>query len=335
MIPFLWRSRKIALKTKSAYVSGSAALLLTLTTAHAVAQQFSVMGGLSREHNWNHDTTAYGLEYNAPLNTTLSYSIGYLNEGHVQDHHRDGIGAQLWAGWNPASKWSIKAGVGPYIYFDTAAKPGGRVADDHGVGVIASVSTSYQLTRRWDVQLRANRVMTSRSVDLTTALVGVGYTFDAPAAADSRGGASSWRSDSARPNELSLLAGQTYVNNFESETATAFQIDYRRNLARNFEWTAGVLREGAPGPLNRTGVLSQLWAVRPFWNDRATIGIGLGPYLAKDSKDDDRTRLSAAASFSASVMISNNVLVRATWNRIATQYDRDTDVVLLGFGLRW
>ena len=310
-------------------------MLLMLLAGHSAAQQFSLMGGRVRDHSWNDDATSYALEYSAPLNKTLSYSLGYLNEGHVTDHHRDGIGAQLWAGLNLTNNWSIKAGIGPYLYFDTAVKPGGSFADDHGLGVIASVSTSYQLNRSWGVELRANRVMTARSVDLTSVLVGIGYTFDAPGGPDSKDSQPSWRSDRARPNEISASAGQTYVNNFESETATAFQFEYRRNLARHFDWTAGVLREGAPGPLDRTGVLSQLWAIRPFWNDRATIGIGLGPYLANDSKDDDRTRLSAAVSFTGSVMISNNVLMRATWHRIATQYDRDTDVILLGVGMRW
>jgi hypothetical protein len=322
-------------KIRTGFLCTAALLLAQLAPGHSSAQQFSVMGGAVREHGWNDDAKSYALEYSAPLTKTFSYSVGYLNEGHVTDHHRDGIGAQLWAGLNLTNSWVVKAGVGPYVYFDTAAKPGNTYADDHGLGVIASVATSYQLTQRWGVELRANRVMTSRSVDLTSALVGVNYTFDAPGAATAKGSSSTWQSYSQKPNELAVLAGQTWVNNFESETATAFHVEYRRSLSRNFDWTAGVVREGAPGPLNRTGILSQLWAVRPFWNDRATIGIGLGPYLARDSKDDDRTRLSAGVSFTGSVMLTNNFLVRATWNRIATQYDRDTDVILIGAGLRW
>ena len=87
------------------------------------AQQLSVMSGITKELPTNDDSFAYVVDYSEPLNKIFSYSLVYVNEGHLIDHHRDGLGAQIWAGFNITTNWSIKAGIGPYYYFDTAAQP--------------------------------------------------------------------------------------------------------------------------------------------------------------------------------------------------------------------
>jgi hypothetical protein len=301
----------------------------------ATAQQFSIMSGITKEIPTNDDSFAYVVDYSEPLNKLFSYSLVYVNEGHLIDHHRDGLGAQIWAGFNFTPNWSIKAGVGPYYYFDTAAKPGVVSADDHGFGVISSASTNYQFSKHWSVELRANRILTKKSIDTTSVLVGLGYTFDAATLPGSAEGQAAWQSDRLKPNEVTAFFGKTYVNNFESETAAAYQLEYRRNLSRHIDWTAGVLREGAPGPINRTGVMTELWATRQMLNDRVGIGVGLGPYLAYDSKDSDTTRVSGVVSLTASIKVPGNLIARATWHRVVTRYDRDTDVFLLGAGFRW
>jgi hypothetical protein len=299
------------------------------------AQQLSIMSGITRELPTNDDSFAYVVDYAEPLNKLFSYSLVYVNEGHLIDHHRDGLGAQIWAGFNITTNWSIKAGIGPYYYFDTAAKPPVVAVDDHGFGVISSASTNYQFSKRWSIELRANRILTKKSIDTTSVLLGVGYTYDASVLPGSAEGEAAWESDRAKPNEISAFVGRTFVNNFESETAKAFQIDYRRNVARNIDWTAGILREGAPGPINRTGVMTEIWGMRTLLHDRAAIGIGLGPYLAYDSKDNGSTRLSGVVSITGSLKLPGNLIARATWHRVATRYDRDTDVFLLGAGYRW
>jgi len=86
------------------FLRPAAVMLLMLLAGQSAAQQFSLMGGAVRDHGWNDDAKSYALGYSAPLNKTLSYSLGYLNEGHVTDHHRDGIGAQLWAGLDLTNK---------------------------------------------------------------------------------------------------------------------------------------------------------------------------------------------------------------------------------------
>ena len=301
----------------------------------AGAQQLSIMSGVTKELPTNDHSFAYVADYSGPLNKIFSYSLVYVNEGHLIDHHRDGIGAQLSAGYNLTPRWSIKAGVGPYLYFDTAAKPGVVFVDDHGFGVISSAATHYQFSKHWSVELRANRILTKKSIDTTSVLVGLGYMFDASVLPGSSAGAEAWQSDRLKPNELSAFFGRTYVTNFESETAAAYQIDYRRSLSRHIDWTGGVLREGAPGPLNRTGALTEIWATRQVLNDRVGIGIGVGPYLAYDSKDNNRTHLSGVVSLTASIKMPGNLIARATWHRVATRYDRDTDVFLLGAGYRW
>jgi len=310
-------------------------ILLAVATTRAGAQQFSILTGPIRDKSWNDDAYAYTVSYSEPLSKLFSYSLAYVNEGQLTDHHRDGLAAQLWAGVNFTPRWSAKAGIGPYLYFDTASRPGVVYSDDHAVGIISSVSTQYQFTKHWGVELRANRILTHKSIDTTSILVGVGYTFDASVLPGSAAGDTWWQSDRHRPNEIGVYVGKTVVNNFESETARAYQIEYRRSLSRQIDWTVSALHEGAPGPLDRRGVATQIWATRELFDNRATIGAGFGPYIARDSNDNDNTRVLPMLSLTAGLKMPGNFIARVTWNRVATRNDRDTDVVLIGAGYRW
>ncbi|MDB5808562.1 MAG: hypothetical protein JWN94_684 [Betaproteobacteria bacterium] len=312
-----------------------AVLLSAVAALPAGAQQLSILSGVTKERVSHDDSFAYVADYSEPLTKLFSYSLVYVNEGHLFDHHRDGMGAQLWAGFNITPRWSVKAGTGPYLYFDTAARPGVVFADNHGIGLISSVATNYQFTKHWAVELRANRILTNKSIDTTSIVAGVGYTFDAAVLPGSAEGAAAWQSDRLKPNEVTVYVGHTYVNNFESETSTAYELEYRRNLSRHIDWTVAALREGAPGPINRSGALTEIWATRALLNDRVSIGVGVGPYLAYDSKDNDRTRLTGVLSLTASMKIPGNLIARATWHRVTTRNDRDTDVFLIGAGYRW
>jgi hypothetical protein len=310
-------------------------LLLAAASFHAHGQQLSIMSGVIKERSNNDESFAFVVDYSEPLNKLFSYSLTYVNEGHVVDHHRDGIGAQIWAGLSLNPRWSVKAGIGPYFYWDTAARPGVVAADDHGLGLITSASTNYQFSKHWALELRANRILTHRSINTTSVLVGLGYTFDASVLPGSAEGDAWWQSDRQKRNEFTAYMGRTIVNNFESETSRAYQLEYRRSLTRQIDWTVAALREGAPGPLNRTGMASEIWLTREVLNDRVSLGVGVGPYLARDSKDNSDTRLHGIVSLTAGLKLPGNFTGRVTWHRVTTRYDRDTDVFLVGAGYRW
>jgi hypothetical protein len=73
------------------------------------------------------------------------------------------------------------------------------------------------------------------------------------------------------------------------------------------DWTIGWLNEGNPGPIRRYGLITQLWLVRPFFEDRLTLalGVGTGPYVARDeyrkpeSGGDDEPTVAGLVTLSA------------------------------------
>ena len=313
-------------------LSPVAVCVLVLAAFSASAQQLYIQSGITKDSGRQDDTFAWVADYSEPLSKHFAYSLVYVNEGHFPDHHRDGVGAQLWIGGDLTQRWSIKLGVGPYLYFDTARKltPAGY-ADDHGVGVIASLATTWQFGKHWGMQLRANRILTKSSIDTTSLVLGLGYQFDAAVLPSSQAG---W-APAARRNEITAYVGRTYVNNFHSETAFAQNIEYRRTLAPHFDWTLAVMNEGDPGPLKRFGLMSELWFTRNVLRDRMTLGFGIGPYWSVDRRDNDRSRLAGILSITAAYHLSSAWMARLTWHRVATDHDLDTDVFLLGAGYRW
>jgi hypothetical protein len=107
------------------------------------------------------------------------------------------------------------------------------------------------------------------------------------------------------------------------------------------DFTASYIHESGHIQSRRDGVAAQLWATRAFFDERLSLGVGAGPYVAITRNDDlsqNRTgdgRVSGLVSMSASYRLGNHWLSRITWNRVVTRYDRDTDIIEAGMGLRF
>ncbi|MDA8165035.1 MAG: hypothetical protein M0017_08395 [Desulfobacteraceae bacterium] len=279
------------------------------------------------------DSYSWQLEYRQGLGEHLAASLSYLNEGHVPAHHRDGYAAQLWA-HSPAfaQRLSLAAGIGPYYYFDTTEPQngGGPYSDEHGWGGIFSLAATWSLESRWLFQMRANWVKTSDSMDTVSALAGIGYQLEP----SSKGPppVPSVRPKKTTGNEVTLFAGQTIMNSFESEHSTALGAEYRRGLWRYVDWTASWLDEGAHRP---NGPVTQLWAVKAFLNDRLALGVGGGVYLAVDHPFADHSSLSTIVTLTGSYRFQPPWCLRVSWNRILTDDNRDADVIVGGVGYRF
>ena len=123
--------------------------------------------------------------------------------------------------------------------------------------------------------------------------------------------------------------------------AYSWEGTYREGLGPHAAWSFSWLNEGhTPGPSSR-------------WTDAAAVGAhaasaqpaglsaGFGPYVAITQKENlpvDRTgdgRVSGLVSVSASYRFGTRWLARVTWNRFATRYDRDADMVQAGIGVRF
>jgi hypothetical protein len=316
-------------------------VLLAALACPAWAQEFLGLGGIMQQADTYDRTASWQLEYQEGLGEHFAFSIGYLNEGHVPDHHRDGHTAQLWTRTTLFDRrLSLAAGAGPFYYFDTvAAKSGASYANDHGWGANLSLAATWYTDSRWLFQLRTNLIEANAKADTLSALVGIGYQLEAPATPGPRPTAQS-RSEKTTNNELTVFLGRTIVNSFHSEHSVATAIEYRRGLLPYMDWTLTWLYEGDNRLSRRNGVCTQLWAVRDFFADRLTLGFGGGLYFNVDhylaqGRNGYEDEASGIATLTSSYRFDRHWDLRSSWNRIVTNYNADTDMILAGVGYRF
>ena len=312
-------------------------ILLVPGARMAAADEFSVLAGTMLDTDTHESSYAWQLDFRRWMSDHFAVSLSYLNEGHVIDHHRDGGVVQAWTRMEVFDpRLSLSGGIGPYYYFDTTVPlSGGGYANKHGWGIISSLALSWYTRSRVVYQVRANVVRTE-PMNTQSMLLGVGYQWDVqpwltgrplPPVPDKV----------AKKNELTVFAGRTIVNSFKSEHSLAWEIEYRRWLGRFFEGTIAVLEEGTNKRIERSGAVAQLWLASYIYRDRVSVGIGGGGYYAKDrahvsERGGRKYSGSGILSLTASRRIADDWKIRATWSRVLTNYERDTDVLLVGIG---
>jgi hypothetical protein len=313
--------------------SGAVVIALLLAAGTAWTQELDFQKGITKQQGGSHErSSSYSLGYLEALGEHSAWSATYLNEGHVPSHKRDGFAFQLWGREQLiARRLSLAAGVGPYLYFDThftASPTGTSYADEHGVGAIASVAVTFYASGRLFFQARGNWIATGRTSEIVTATVGLGFRLEPSRTLEppTEAGGESTRATS---NEVTVLAGLATLNSVEHGDAFSQDIEYRRALTRSLDWTIGWLDEGTL--IARAGPMAQLWAVRAFFADRLALGIGFGPYLARDRHgEDSTTRLDCLVSLTGRVRLMPRWALRGTFHRVATSDSGDSDVFLIG-----
>ena len=303
-------------------------LLLLAASASPYAQEVSVLGGQLQVGAKDERSFAAALNYFQPAGEYTALSLTYLNEGHPPDHHRDGVGAQLWARSKTDEQGlSFGVGVGQYYYFDTARTASGDYSNDHGWANLASLSATWHTPGRWYGQAQLSRII-PRGRDATTSLLlGIGYRFDGV-----RGDKLHLENPSS-DETLTLSAGQTIVNSFDSEHSRGSSLEYRRSVAPYIDWTVTALKEGTSARTHRSGAATQLWLIRSLNRD-VEMGMGVGPYAALDLHDVDgrQSHLAGLVSIALRYHFNNYLVSQLTWNRVVTDYHRDADMLQLGLG---
>jgi len=310
--------------------------LLLFLSGTAYAHEFFVNAGVTRDTQTSTARLQWSTTYLQEIEKYMAFSFSYINEGHAVNHYRDGIAGQLWA---RAGVWNrnlvLGLGAGPYAFFDTHGGANGSFHDEHGVAALFSATATLYTLSPLLIQARINYLAARQSFDTLSGTIGIGYelgTDKQPTGTSGGQGVGDLR------NEITGYTGATVLNTQKNEQSTSWALEYRRDLAKYLDWTATGLFEGRDRPVARYGVMSQAWLTHPFFTDRLTLGAGFGPYLAHDKYQqgsDDKTKLDWAASFSASVRFLENFALRASWSRIITQQDRDTDVFLAGLSYRF
>ena len=317
------------------------ALLFVVASPHAAAQEiFGLAGAMQADSPDGGRSHAWLISYHQELGEHLAASFTYQNEGHVPNHHRDGHSLQLWAKTRAFSpKLSFAAGAGPYRYYDTTDATGASAGDysnAHGYGVLYSATATWSTTGRWLYQVRLDHVETKRSIDTTELVVGVGYKLDKDDASVYSG---SGPRAAAKRDEVTLFVGKTIVNSLSSEgdNATAASIEYRHAFGPALRGSIAWLHEGDPRLVGRYGIVTQGWYEPSFFGDRLTLGVGLGLYVAVDEQREGHHGAFGAGMFTmtTSYRIGREWTARFSWNRVLSNYDRDTDILLFGVGYRF
>src|SRR5262245_52946222 len=316
-----------------------AAAWITLLPDAAAQEIYGLVGALQADSPDREKSSAWLISYQQDLGEHLAASFTYQNEGHVPNHHRDGQSLQLWGKTRAFSpQLTLAAGIGPYRYYDTTVAGGASTSDysnAHGFGVLYSATATWSTPGRWLYQVRLDHVETKKSIDTTELVFGVGYKLD-------KDDASVYRSSESRPaakrDELTLLAGVTIVNSFNSDqdNATAASIEYRHAFGPVFRGSIAWLNEGDPRLVGRYGIVTQGWYEPSFSGDRYTLGIGLGLYIAVDEeREGDHDAFAAGIlTMTGSYRIGRDWTARFSWSRVLSNYDRDTDILLFGLVLR-
>jgi hypothetical protein len=312
-------------------------VIFTLLVASSIvrAQDASLLAGAMRADTDASDSSfAVNVGYTQHLNRYLSLSADYLNEGHPKLHHRDGLGAQLWVHTAvPQKGWSFGAAFGPYYYFDTTTGNGspGDYRNDHGWGQLVSVNAIYHLHSRAYVEARLTHTHGIMSHDSSMLMVGMGYELGSVPRAIRLENADSG------DNLVMLLAGRSIVNSFKSETSTSTGLEYRRTFTPNVEGSVILMNEGKVGAAARKGVAAQVWLLRPL-TGRTVLEMGFGAYAMRDQLDrtdphaERENHMAPIASIGMRYRIDDRWRLQLTWSRVITNYQRDSDVFLLGAG---
>ena len=320
-----------------------AAFLLLCASPKLHAQELTLLGGVLPKTNAERSSYTWQVDYRQDFHRNFAASIGYINEGHLREHHRDGSAWEVW-GVLPfaADRFSVSVGVGAYYYFDTQPLPGGDTANVHGTAPIFSLAANGYLSNRWFYRFNYNRISPSGQLNVNTLTAGLGFWFgqDRKPTPGKLGDAPNEKAYVSE-REFTLFGGQSVVNTFLDQKSLAYAAEYRQGVIAHLDWTASAIYEGNPEIVRRSGVATQIWAVNSFFEDRVSVGAGLGPYIYLDQKHPAGAgRLNPAAvaplaSLTFSVRLSGNWIVRAVFDRVMSNYNRDSDIFLLGLGYRF
>lgn len=320
------------------------AVMLLAVACPVFAGEIRALGGYGATDHPTQKASAWQLEYMEGLGEHFAWSLSYLNQGHFIEHHRDGNAVNLWLRGSPFHpQLSLAAGAGAVFYYDTIIPSSGAAASDfHGWGTMVNVAASWYTKSRFIYELRGSWVRGGQSFDTLSVLAGIGYQLDAPPKPGPLAEAPP-QTELTTNNELTVFGGEAVVNipaSSGSGRSRAIALEYRRGLWRYVELTIGGLYEGRNDLINRYGLTTQLWLAKAFLHDRLALGAGLGGYFAIDKRRGDSERngdvfVSEIASLTGSFRLSEHWLIRTTWDRVISSYNRDTDVFLGGIGYRF
>jgi|CZKI01.1.fsa_nt_gi hypothetical protein len=314
------------------------------------AQELSLLGGVMTEAGAKNSSYTWQIDYRQDFYRNFASSIDYINEGHVPGHYRDGMAWEAWGNLPFLNdRIAVSLGAGIYYYYDTEPLAGASSADVHGTAPIISFSVTGYLSDRWFYRVMVNRISPTGDIKTTTAAVGVGYWFGPhrrPRGEQPSKDATQDASFVTEP-QFTVYGGQSVVNTFLSPKALAGAVEYRQGLLPHLDGTASFTYEGDPKIVRRSGVAFQLWPVNTFFDDSTSVGIGVGPYIFIDRNHPissgqtvnvglkNPAAVAPLVSLTIARRLSYHWVARIIWDRVVSNYNRDSDIFLVGLGYSW
>jgi hypothetical protein len=310
-------------------------IVALLAAGLASAQDVALTAGATKVNGADKGTFGINYSYSHDLAPNLAAGFSYTNEGHVTGHHRDGIAAQLWLQGETAPGLQLGIGAGPYQYCDTTlAETVDGFHDAHGTGGMYSALATYRFRNsRLFLRARVDRIEAHGTPDSTQFLLGLGYRLDQDGSTVANSTGKSWRR--SNDDEVTLFAGQTIVNSFESEGTRGYAAEYRHAFGPVVRGTVAWLKEGDARLIRRDGLLLQGFLEPSFGDDRWTMGLGYGAYFAVDDYRPTPRHVSPLLTTTFSYNVVGKWTARFNWHRVISNYDRDSDVLLVGLGYRF
>ncbi|WP_157201945.1 hypothetical protein [Massilia sp. Root335] len=262
-----------------------------------------------------------------PSGWTMRVDFVHYNEGHPDNNHRDGFALQWLAVHRFSPMWTGELGAGPYLSMNTteiATPTGNTQIDDARLGVLLSAGLRLAVPgpSGTHVRLGYNHVA-MHTVHRSDALVlGIGRQF----------GAAEPAPDVVPDGRLWLggTFGTSITNMAGTHGAHAGVLEARQYAER---WGIGYkfLFEGDDGArVDRRGLAGQLWYVQPV-TPRLSMSAGLGPYVAANRRDGNRTATNLLISFQAERALSARTRAIVNFNRIKTfRKTNDRDLFQIG-----
>src|SRR5262249_37764767 len=130
-------------------------ILIIALVSSLQAAEITLLGG----QRWPRDQSpvqAWQVEFRENFWTYASGSLSWINEGHDNGHHRDGLAGQIWARLPLLQdRLSLGVGAGLYRYYDTVPADS-HSANVHGLGPIYSLSATWVFSRPWFLRMLLN-----------------------------------------------------------------------------------------------------------------------------------------------------------------------------------
>jgi hypothetical protein len=249
----------------------------------------------------------------------------YYNEGHPDNNHRDGFSFQLVYARRFGDSLAAELGVGPYSSMNTTTI-GGVQIDQARRGILYSAALRFALP--WfdpgtHLRLGYNHVWMRDTFKSDSLMLGIGRDltsvppFAETAAARGR-----------------LWLGASYGRSFTSQSGTQHAnggMVEARQYGGKWALSFAAIAEGDDKTrVDRRGVAAQFWFVQPL-TERWSASAGMGPYIAENRRDGNRTGVHGLISLEAERNLGERTKLFAAFHRVKSfQQMNDRDLFHLG-----